>query len=202
MGDGRAAVAQLDDATQERLAGVFKRAAPIRNRWRCAAGSGQPAVSGEPTERALGRRLHLCGDLGGLRLRCVRDRRVRATHHRLACSALNVPNWSWMLWNKAIWARSGANDVVHHSEHGSQYLLIRYSERLAEIGAQGISSTSRIWRRVDLVDEDAVLVGIANGSLEAPNRSVKFSGGAAQALPGIGPRPRRRQHRGWDRPCL
>ena len=37
---------------------------------------------------------------------------------------------------QAIWSRSGAKGVVHHSDRGSQYLSIRYSERLAEIGAQ------------------------------------------------------------------
>ena len=37
---------------------------------------------------------------------------------------------------QAIWARSGARGVIHHSDRGSQYLSIRYSERLAEIGAQ------------------------------------------------------------------
>jgi putative transposase len=37
---------------------------------------------------------------------------------------------------QAIWSRSGVNGVVHHSDRGSQYLSIRYSERLAEVGAQ------------------------------------------------------------------
>jgi transposase InsO family protein len=37
---------------------------------------------------------------------------------------------------QAIWSRSGAEGVVHHSDRGSQYLCIRYSERLAEFGAQ------------------------------------------------------------------
>jgi len=37
---------------------------------------------------------------------------------------------------QAIWSRSGAKGVVHHSDRGSQYLSIRYSERLAEFGAQ------------------------------------------------------------------
>jgi putative transposase len=37
---------------------------------------------------------------------------------------------------QAIWARSGIKGVVHHSDRGSQYLSIRYSERLAEAGAQ------------------------------------------------------------------
>lgn len=36
---------------------------------------------------------------------------------------------------QALWARSGANGVIHHSDAGSQYLSIRYTERLAEAGA-------------------------------------------------------------------
>jgi putative transposase len=36
---------------------------------------------------------------------------------------------------QALWARSGAVGVVHHSDAGSQYLSIRYTERLAEVGA-------------------------------------------------------------------
>jgi len=37
---------------------------------------------------------------------------------------------------QALWARSGTKGVVHHSDRGSQYLSIRYSERLIEAGAQ------------------------------------------------------------------
>lgn len=37
---------------------------------------------------------------------------------------------------QAIWSRSAIDGVVHHSDRGSQYLSIRYSERLAEAGAQ------------------------------------------------------------------
>jgi transposase InsO family protein len=37
---------------------------------------------------------------------------------------------------QALWSRSGIRGVVHHSDRGSQYLSIRYSERLAEAGAQ------------------------------------------------------------------
>jgi putative transposase len=38
----------------------------------------------------------------------------------------------------AIWARRGEDleGLVHHSDRGSQYLAIRYTERLEEIGAQ------------------------------------------------------------------
>ena len=37
---------------------------------------------------------------------------------------------------QALWSRSGVHGVVHHSDRGSQYLSIRYSERLTEAGAQ------------------------------------------------------------------
>jgi putative transposase len=35
---------------------------------------------------------------------------------------------------QAIWARGGTRGVIHHNDMGSQYLSIRYSERLAEAG--------------------------------------------------------------------
>jgi transposase InsO family protein len=37
---------------------------------------------------------------------------------------------------QALWSRSDVRGVVHHSDRGSQYLSIRYSERLTEAGAQ------------------------------------------------------------------
>jgi putative transposase len=37
---------------------------------------------------------------------------------------------------QALWSRCGTKGVVHHSDRGSQYLSIRYSERLAEAGAE------------------------------------------------------------------
>ena len=37
---------------------------------------------------------------------------------------------------QALWSRSATKGVVHHSDRGSQYLSIRYSERLTEAGAQ------------------------------------------------------------------
>src|SRR5438093_12962220 len=35
----------------------------------------------------------------------------------------------------AMWRRRGVDGLVHHSDRGSQYLSIRYTERLAEAGA-------------------------------------------------------------------
>jgi putative transposase len=33
---------------------------------------------------------------------------------------------------QALWARRETNGLIHHSDHGSQYPSIRYTERLAE----------------------------------------------------------------------
>src|SRR5579859_7203950 len=37
---------------------------------------------------------------------------------------------------QALWSRSGTQGVVHHTDRGSQYLSIRYSERLTEAKVQ------------------------------------------------------------------
>ena len=37
---------------------------------------------------------------------------------------------------QAIWARKGAEGVIHHSDKGSQYLSIRYTDRLIEAGVE------------------------------------------------------------------
>jgi len=37
---------------------------------------------------------------------------------------------------QALWSRSDVHGIVHHSDRGSQYLSICYSERLTEAGAQ------------------------------------------------------------------
>jgi putative transposase len=54
----------------------------------------------------------------------------------------------WRVWNslrtdlvldaleQALYARTGTEGLVHHSDHGSQYLSIRYTERLAEAGLE------------------------------------------------------------------
>jgi transposase InsO family protein len=35
---------------------------------------------------------------------------------------------------QALWARQVTGHLIHHSDHGSQYLAIRYSERLIDAG--------------------------------------------------------------------
>ena len=58
--------------------------------------------------------------------RIIGWRVARSMHAELVLDALE----------QALWSRSGSQGVVHHSDRGSQYLSIRYSERLAEAGAQ------------------------------------------------------------------
>jgi len=58
--------------------------------------------------------------------RIIGWRVARSMHAELVLDALE----------QALWSRSGIEGVVHHSDRGSQYLSIRYSERLAEAGAQ------------------------------------------------------------------
>ena len=35
---------------------------------------------------------------------------------------------------QALWSRTGTQGLIHHSDRGSQYLSIRYADRLAEAG--------------------------------------------------------------------
>ena len=58
--------------------------------------------------------------------RIIGWRVVRSIHTELVLDALE----------QALWARSDAQGVVHHSDAGSQYLSIRYTERLAEVGVE------------------------------------------------------------------
>ena len=37
---------------------------------------------------------------------------------------------------QALWSRTGTEGLIHHSDRGSQYLSIRYTERLAEAGVE------------------------------------------------------------------
>ena len=37
---------------------------------------------------------------------------------------------------QALWSRTGTEGLIHHSDRGCQYLSIRYTERLAEVGIE------------------------------------------------------------------
>src|SRR6516165_4400755 len=58
--------------------------------------------------------------------RIVGWRVARSMHTELVLDALE----------QALWGRKETAGLVHHSDRGSQYLSIRYTERLAEVGAE------------------------------------------------------------------
>jgi transposase InsO family protein len=58
--------------------------------------------------------------------RIVGWRVARSMHTELVLDALE----------QALWARKATAGLVHHSDRGSQYLSIRYTERLAESGVE------------------------------------------------------------------
>ena len=43
---------------------------------------------------------------------------------------------------QALWARKNCRDLIHHSDRGSQYLSIRYTERLSEAGINASVGTT------------------------------------------------------------
>jgi putative transposase len=47
-----------------------------------------------------------------------------------------------MRWSSAVHARCDTQGLIHHSDRGTQYLSIRYSERLAECGIQASVGTT------------------------------------------------------------
>ena len=58
--------------------------------------------------------------------RIIGWRVARSMHAQLVLDALE----------QALWSRSEIEGVIHHSDRGSQYLSIRYSERLAEAAVE------------------------------------------------------------------
>jgi transposase InsO family protein len=58
--------------------------------------------------------------------RIIGWRVARSMHTDLVLDALE----------QSLWSRSGAKGVVHHSDRGSQYLSIRYTERLTQAGVE------------------------------------------------------------------
>jgi transposase InsO family protein len=90
-------------------------------------------------EGAVGVGLHLRLNLARLAVRGVRDRRVRPAHRvgwRVSHSMRTdfVPD----ALEQALYAREPEHSdaLVHHSDRGSQYVCIRYTERLAEAGIE------------------------------------------------------------------
>ena len=103
------------------------------------AGSRQPPVQGATAERALGLRLHLRRDLDRLRLRRLRHRRLCPQDRGLAGHrARRMPSFVLDALEQALHDRRPVHrgGLVHHSDRGSQYVSIKYTERLAEAGVE------------------------------------------------------------------
>jgi transposase InsO family protein len=77
-------------------------------------------------------------DLAGLRLRRLRDRCLRAAHRRLAGVIDVRTDFVFDALEQALYERKPGDDggLIHHSDRGSQYVGIRYTERLAEAGIE------------------------------------------------------------------
>src|SRR6202161_3579530 len=100
------------------------------------AGSRQPTVQGAKAERSLALRLHLCRDLERLCLCRLRHRRLCPQDRWLAGLAhagFVLDGLEQALHDPRPVHRGG---LVHHSDRGSQYVSIKYTERLAEAGVE------------------------------------------------------------------
>jgi putative transposase len=101
------------------------------------AGSRQPPVQGAKAECPVALRLHLCRDLDRLCLRRLCDRRLCPQDRGLASLAHGArrlrARCAGALHDRRPVHRGG---LVHHSDRGSQYLSIKYNERLAEAGVE------------------------------------------------------------------
>ncbi len=99
---------------------------------------GQPGISRALPQPVTGERFHLCLDLAGLCLcrliidvfaRYIVGWRVSRTAH----TAFVLDALEQVLYKRRPVHRSG---LVHHSNRGSQYVAIKYTERLAEAGIE------------------------------------------------------------------
>jgi putative transposase len=67
---------------------------------------------------------------------------------------------------QALWARAGASGVVHHSDAGSQYLSIRYTDRLIEAGA--VPSVGSVGDSYDNALAETIIGALQNGGHSPP----------------------------------
>ena len=105
--------------------------------------------------------------------RIIGWRVARSMHTDLVLDALE----------QALWARSGAKGVVHHSDRGSQYLSIRYSERLAEAGVE--PSVGSVGDSYDNALAETI-IGLVQDGGHSSTRPVATSRGRRVRHPGMG----------------
>ena len=105
----------------------------------------EPPVSCARAQQAMAVRLHLRRHLGGLRLRRLCHRRLRPAYRRLARQPHGARQGGFVALRvvpdapeQALHERRPQHrgGLIHHSDRGSQYLSIKYTERLAEAGVE------------------------------------------------------------------
>jgi putative transposase len=109
---------------------------PVRSGGHAAGGSRRSPVCGDTAESALGRGLHVRGDVAWLRVCGLRHRRLRPSDRRLAGVAVAA--------HRLRPRRARASDLRSArrrrdrpgapQRRGTQYLSMRYTERLADAG--------------------------------------------------------------------
>ena len=97
-------------------------------------------------EPAVGGRLHLRRDLDRDGLRRVRHRRLLPPDPGLAGGHDDAaPSWCWTRWSRRSGPAAGTGTdlagLVHHTDAGSQYTSIAFTERLADAGVSASVGT-------------------------------------------------------------
>ena len=100
--------------------------------------TGQPAVPCREAQPAVGQRLHLRPHVAGLVVRGLRHRRVARRIVGWRVSSSMRTDLVLDALEQALYARQPERDgsLVCHSDRWSQYVSIRYTERLAEAGIE------------------------------------------------------------------
>jgi transposase InsO family protein len=96
----------------------------------------QPAIPGAATKPAVGQRFHVCVDLARICVRRLRDRRLCPAHRRLAGEQFNADGLCAGRLGAGPVCPEREDGLIHHSDRGSQYVSIRYSERLTQAGIE------------------------------------------------------------------
>ena len=105
---------------------------------------------------------------------------------------------------QALWARKVNGELIHHSDNGSQYLSIRYSERLSEVGIEasvgsvgdayenamaetgiGLSTAAVIWKHTGQGEIAKPLSGQRSNRCTGSRRSACLSRSATYPQPSL-----------------
>lgn len=155
-----------------------------------SAGSCEQVVVRASFEPLVGFRFHLCGDLERLRLccfvidtyaRCIGGWRAsRTAHADFVLDALGQA-----LHDRRPLRRDG---LVYHSDKGSQYLFIKYTERLAEAGIEpsvssiGDSYDNALADTINGLYKDGVITGEVHGVNLKPLSSQHLNGSIGSTI--------------------